>query len=145
MDKDAAACETYGLNLPEVRLYLKQLKDIVHMQHEDLKVDIMHISPPCQTYSLVNKNPNPENDILNIAANMEIGNCLDSVRPRIATVEQTSGFFSQGHVRGKHSENWGKFVEQFTSRGYSVAWKNIQLAELGLAQTRLRLIMIASW
>ena len=115
------------------------------MQHEDLKVDIMHISPSCQAFSIANTNPNLENDIANIAANMETGNILDSVRPRIVTLEQTSGLFSQGHVRGRHSENWGNLIEQFTSTGYSVAWKNMQLAELGLAQPRLRLIMIGSW
>ena len=145
LDHNAAACKTFRLNFPNVQLYHKPLKDVILMAHKDLKVDIMHISPPCQAFSLANTTPNLENDTLNIAANMEVGNCLDMARPRIATLEQTSGLMSLGHAGGRHSEHWSKLISQFTSRGYSVAWRIVDLAELGLPQRRKRLIMIASW
>lgn len=145
LDHDADACETYRLNFPNARLYQKSVKDVIHMGREDLKVDIMHISPPCQAFSRAKNTPNSHNDTLNIAANMEIGNCLDIVRPRIVTLEQTSGLMSLGHASGKHREHWSKLISQFTSRGYSVAWGNVNFAELGLPQPRKRLIMIASW
>lgn len=145
LDHDAAACETFRLNFPKVRLYPEKLKDFVHMRHEGLKVDIMHASPPCQDYSPAKTKPNLGIITENIAANMQVGKCLDLGRPRIATLEQTSGLMSLGHAGGRHSEHWGNMIEQFTSRGYSVAWKIIDLAELGLPQHRKRLIMIASW
>lgn len=145
LDHNAGACETYRLNFPEVRLYHKTLKDMIHMGREDLNVDIMHISPPCQAFSRANTSPNLHNDTLNIAINMEVGSCLDVVRPRIVTLEQTSGLMSLGHASGKHREHWSKLISQFTSRSYSVAWGNVHLAELGLPQPRKRLIMIASW
>lgn len=144
LDHNTAACETFRLNFPEVRLYHKTLKDMIHMGREDLNADIMHISPPCQAFSQANTTPNLHNDTLNIAANMEIGNCLDIVRPRIATLEQTSGLMSLGHASGRHREHWSKLISQFTSRSYSVAWGNVDLAKLGLPQPRKRLIMIAS-
>lgn len=72
LDHNAAACETYRLSFPQVRLYHRPLKDIIHMGSEDLKVDIMHISPPCQAFSQANTTPNLHNDKLNIATNMEI-------------------------------------------------------------------------
>lgn len=145
LDHDSPACETYRRNFPNVRLYHEQLQDVVRMPRESLQVDIMHIPPPCQAYSAANTTPNLENDIANIAANMRTGDCLDVARPRIATLEQTSNLMSSGQVGGRHSEHWGNLIEQFTSRGYSVAWKIINLAELGLPQARRRLIMIASW
>ena len=145
LDHDFPACQTYRLNFPNVRLYQKQLQEVVRMPRKSLQVDMMHMSPPCQAYSSANTTPNLENDIANIAANMETGNCLDIARPRIATLEQTSSLMSSGRVGGKHGQHWAKFIEQFTTRGYSVAWKIINLAELGLPQARKRLIMIASW
>ena len=144
LDHNTAACETFRLNFPEVRLYHKTLKDMIHMGREDLNVDIMHISPPCQAFSQANTSPNLHNDTLNIATNMEVGNCLDIVRPRIATLEQTSGLMSLGHASGRHREHRSKLISQFTSRSYSIAWGNVDLAKLGLPQPRKRLIMIAS-
>ena len=146
LDHNAAACETYRLNFPAVRLYHKPVKDLVNLCHEDsMKVDIMHLSPPCQAFSSANTTRNLSNDTANIAANMEIGNCLDIARPRVATLEQTSGLMSLGHSGGRHGRDFGRIISQFTSRGYSIAWKNVDLAELGLPQRRKRLLMIASW
>ena len=139
------ACRAYLLNFPHVRLYQKQIQDVKHMLPKDLKVDIMHLSPPCQPFSSANRHLNPKKDAENIDANMEIGNCLDIARPRIATLEQTSGLMSQGYAGGRHSKHWDNIVKLFTSRGYSVSWKIVNLAELGLPQARKRLIIIASW
>lgn len=145
LDNDASACETFHLNFSEAQLYRTGIENVAQMQPEDLKVDIQHFSPPCQAWSNANTTPNLEKDALNIAANMQIGNCLDKARPRIATLEQTSGLMSMGHVRGRHNRHWNNVIEQFTSRGYSVAWKIINLVEVGVPQRRKRLIMIASW
>ena len=145
LDHDADACETYRLNFPHVRLHQKPLQELINMRHEDLKVDIMHISPPCQAFSQANTTPNRTKNAENIAASMEIGTCLDVARPRIATLEQTSGLMSLGYVEGRHSQHFGNVIAQFTSRNYSVGWKNADLAEWGLAQPRKRLLMIASW
>ena len=145
LDHDPDACETYRLNFPQVRLYQKPLQELVNMKHEDLKVDIMHISPPCQAFSQANTSPNRSKDAQNIAASMEIGTCLDVARPRIATLEQTSGLMSCGHAGGRHGRHFGNVIAQFTSRNYSVAWKNADLAQWGLPQRRKRLLMIASW
>ena len=144
LDHDADACETYRLNFPQVRLYQKPLQELVNMRHEDLKVDIMHISPPCQAFSQANTSPNRSKDALNIAANMEIGTCLDVVSPRIVTLEQTSGLMSDGYAGGRHGQHFGDMIARFTSRNYSVGWKNTDLEEFGLPQRRKRLLMIAS-
>ncbi len=145
LDNWDSACRTYHLYFPHVRLYQKQIQDFIHMLPESLKVDIMHLSLPCQPFSPANRHLNPKKDAEIIAANMEIGNCLDIARPRIATLEQTSGLMSMGYVGGINSKHWDNIIKLFTSRGYSVSWKIINFAELGLPQARKRLIIIASW
>lgn len=145
LDDNASACETFRLNFPKMRLYLKPIKDIIHLGPRVLIVDMLHLSPPCQAFSAANTTPNLAKNAVNIAANMDIGKCLDAARPRIVTLEQTSNLMSEGRVGGRHSEHWNKVLQQFTSRGYSVAWKIMNFAELGLPQARKRLIMIASW
>lgn len=144
LDNDAPACDTFHLNFPEVQLYCKGIEDVAQMQRGDLKVDIQHFSPPCQAYSQANTTPNLKKDALNIAANRQIRNCLDKARPRIATLEQTSGLMIMGHAGGRHKKHWSNLTEQFTSTGYSVGWKVMNLVNLGLPQHRKRLIMIAS-
>ena len=145
LDHDDTACKTYHLNFPEVRLFRSQIKDVVYMRQEDSQVDIMHFSPPCQPFSLANTTPNLDNDLLNIAASMALADCIETVRPRIATLEQTSGLMSRGYVGGAHNIHWSNIIRQFTSVGFSVAWKIINLAELGVIQPRKRLIIIAAW
>lgn len=145
LDHDAAACDTYRDNFPRVLLYHEELDDLVSIGRPDLRVDILHGSFPCQAWSLGNTSPNREKDAINIAANMELGRCLDIAKPRVVTLEQTSGLMSQGDRGGKHSNNLDRFIKQFTSRGYGVAWKIVKMVEFGLPQYRKRLIMIASW
>ncbi|KAL8810380.1 MAG: hypothetical protein Q9200_002618 [Gallowayella weberi] len=144
LDHNAPACDTYRLNFPQVQLFQDDLSDFVPKRRPDLKVDIMHASLPCQAFSRGNVTPNPEKDATNIATNMELGRCLDIAKPRIATLEQTEGLMVFGRKQGKHNRHFDRFIEQFTSRGYSPAWKIVNLANFGLSQNRKRLIMIAS-
>ncbi|KAL8878725.1 MAG: hypothetical protein Q9192_008381, partial [Flavoplaca navasiana] len=144
LDHDPAACDNYRLNFPQVRLYQDSLDSFVSKKRPNLGADIMHFSFPCQAYSQANTRPNLEKDALNIAANMKLGGCLDIAKPRVAFIEQTSGLMSLGSRGGKHHTCFGNFIEQFTSRNYSVVWRNVNFADYGLPQQRNRLIMIAT-
>ncbi|KAL8806211.1 MAG: hypothetical protein Q9182_001486 [Xanthomendoza sp. 2 TL-2023] len=144
LDHDASACVTYRLNFPQVQLYQDDLAGFVPKGRPNLKVDIMHASLPCQDFPQGNVRPNPEKDAMNIATNMELGRCLDIAKPRIATLEQTDGLMLLGHKQMRHSTHFDRLIELFISRGYSVAWKIVNLADFGLPQNRRRLIMIAS-
>ncbi|KAL8767604.1 MAG: hypothetical protein Q9209_005934 [Squamulea sp. 1 TL-2023] len=144
LDHDPAACDTYHLNFPHVLLYHEELDDFVSMGRPHPRVDILHGSFPCQAWSRSNTTTNHKKDATNVAANMELGRCLDLASPRIVILEQTSGSMSLGHRQGRHGKIFDNFIKQFTSRGYSVRWKIVNMAEFGLPQFRKRLIMIAS-
>ncbi|KAL8853299.1 MAG: hypothetical protein Q9198_010980 [Flavoplaca austrocitrina] len=83
LDHDPAACDNYRLNFPQVRLYQDSLDSFVSKKGPNLEADIMHFSFPCQAYSQANTRPNLEKDVLNIAANMKLGACLDIAKHRI--------------------------------------------------------------
>lgn len=145
LDHDAAACTTYSLNFPQTALCHEEIAEIGSDEHPDLRSDIMHCSFPCQAFSQCNTTPNREKDDLNIATNMELGRLLDVAKPRVVTLEQTAGLMSLGYKGGRHSKSFDQFIKQFTSRGYSIALKILNMAEFGLPQRRKRLIMMASW
>ncbi|KAL8980327.1 MAG: hypothetical protein Q9205_004552, partial [Flavoplaca limonia] len=144
LDHDPAACDNYRLNFPQVRLYQDSLDSFVSKKRPNLEADIMHFSFPCQAYSQANTRPNLEKDALNIAANTKLGGCLDITKPRVVCIEQTSGLMSLGSRGGKHHTCFSNFIEQFTSRNYSVVWRNVNFADYGLPQQRNRLIMVAT-
>ena len=102
------------------------------------RVDILHISFPCQPHSLVHT-IDGKNDEANIAAGYSAIPILQLLRPRIVTLEQTPGIIHRGgfHFRA--------LIHQLTSLGYSVRWKILNAADYGNVQARKRLIIIASW
>ncbi|KAI4222349.1 MAG: hypothetical protein L6R36_006208 [Xanthoria steineri] len=75
---------------------------------------------------------------------MELGGLLDVAKPRVVTLEQTAGLMRLGYRGGRHSKSFDQFISQFTSSGYNIALKILDMAEFGLPQRRERLIMIAS-
>ncbi|KAL8671595.1 MAG: hypothetical protein Q9168_003901 [Polycauliona sp. 1 TL-2023] len=146
LDHNKAACDTYELNFPSpVRLYREELSDFDSRGRADPRIILLHGSFPCQAWSRSNRRLNPEKDTLNIAASMELGRYLDMARPRVVTMEQTSGLMIEGWRGGQHSQDFHRLIKQLTCRGFSVTWKILNMLEFGLPQPRKRLIVIATW
>ncbi|KAH7199120.1 S-adenosyl-L-methionine-dependent methyltransferase, partial [Fusarium flagelliforme] len=103
-----------------------------------MRVDVLHLSPPCQYFSPAHTVPSHHDDT-NIFALYGCNELLARLRPRIATVEQTFGITHRRHESHLHS-----LVSDFTQYGYSVRWKVVKLARWGAAQNRTRLIIIAA-
>ena len=91
-DNDPAAISTYHINRPDV--------DVLHMdvQHlptirDDLVVDVLHISPPCQPYSPANTGVyrrhhdsiGGRRDEVNQSALFTIPELLEKCKPRVVT------------------------------------------------------------
>ena len=139
-DHDPHAIATYYANFPHARCEGIAANDFVTAIHEEYKVDILHLSPPCQTFSPAKTRPGP-NDESNEATFLAIEELLKKARPRIVTLEETFGL-----TRTLDNLTWfSAMIQMFTKLGFSVRWKVFNMQEFGLPQPRRRLLLFASW
>ena len=136
-DFNLAACQTYTMNFfgtPVYNIWANQLSEA----KGDRKCDICHLSPPCQFFSDAHTIAGKD-DEMNTASLFAIFDLLEKAKPRIVTLEQTSGLIR------RHPLFFNAVINMFTSRGFSVRWKVMNCADFGLPQRRTRLFIIASW
>ena len=136
-DFNLAACQTYAMNFfgtPVYNVAADQFAD----GDECIKVDICHLSPPCQFFSDAHTIQGKDDD-MNTASLFAIFNLLQKTKPRVVTLEQTSGLIR------RHPLFFNAVINMFTSKGFSVRWRVRNCADYGLPQRRMRLFIIASW
>ncbi|KAF4124578.1 DNA (cytosine-5)-methyltransferase 1 [Geosmithia morbida] len=139
VDKSEEVCETYRANFRETRLYIGSVDEFVSSHgRQHFRVDVLHLSPPCQFFSPAHTHTGVNDDI-NIFALFSCNSLINKVRPRIVTVEQTFGL-----THDRHREYFHSHLNDFTQLGYSVRWRVVKLCTWGSAQSRKRLIMIAA-
>ncbi|KAF9879417.1 C-5 cytosine-specific DNA methylase [Colletotrichum karsti] len=133
------AANSYRLNFPETLLFQQSIDEFL-LSYNDvpMRTDLLHLSPPCQTWSPAHTIPG-QNDEANIAALFACRSLVEKLRPRIFTLEQTFGI-----LQSSHDPFFCSLVGGFTEFGYSVTWKIVHLQTWGLPQTRKRLIMIGA-
>ena len=136
-DFDLTACESYEMNFFGTQVY-NVAADQFANAGGDHKVDICHLSPPCQFFSDAHTHQGKDDD-MNTASLFAIFNLLQKTKPRVATLEQTAGLIR------RHPIFFNAVINMFTSRGFSVRWKVMNCADFGLPQRRMRLFIIASW
>ncbi|KAI0602623.1 S-adenosyl-L-methionine-dependent methyltransferase [Biscogniauxia sp. FL1348] len=140
-DMDPAACQTHRANFPRTGLQEMHVYDFVKQQNESRSrrhTDVVHISPPCQTWSPAHTIAG-QNDDANMAALFSCGDIIAKERPRITTGEQTFGL-----LFGRFEAFFNSLVFQYTSLGYSFEWDILNLSHYGLVQPRRRAVWIAS-
>ncbi|ETN40208.1 uncharacterized protein HMPREF1541_04484 [Cyphellophora europaea CBS 101466] len=144
-DNNLEAIETYKTNfarcgadcrLESVNEFLSRLMKLYDLS--GVRVDVLHISPPCQPFSPAHTIPSPERDEMNQAALPSVWQLVETLKPRIVTIEETEGLFS------RHKEWFSLLINTFTTLGYSVRWKVVQCNEYGVPQTRKRLLVVAA-
>lgn len=139
VDKAADVWDTYHTNFQSTQLYRCSVDEfIVRARKEHIRVDILHLSPPCQFFSPAHTHQAAHDDE-NIFALFSCNALINKVRPRLITVEQTFGI-----THDRHQEYLRGLINDFTQFGYSVRWKIVRLCTWGSAQDRKRLIMIAA-
>lgn len=140
-DINEYAMKSYGLNFPrnETKFRRMEAHQFFQKPMPFLRVDIMHCSPPCQTYSPAHTVNNEENDDRNSACLIGIRQAVERVRPRILTMEETFGL-----EHDAHRPNLNRVIMDLIELGYSVRWEVIKLSGYGVPQIRKRLILIAA-
>lgn len=139
-DYDRAAIDSYSRNFYGTRCEAIPVHEFVTILTEDFKVDILHISPPCQPFSPIHTRRG-KNDELNQATFLAVADLIAKVKARVVTLEETFGLTLQVDALP-----WFKsIIQMFTKLGFSVRWKVFNLCDFGLPQPRKRLIIFASW
>lgn len=136
-DFNLAACQTYAMNFFRTPIYNVWANQFSEAKG-DHKVDVCHLSPPCQFFSDAHTIQGKD-DEMNTASLFAIFNLLEKAKPRVVTLEQTSGLIR------RHPIFFNAVINMFTSRGFSVRWKVMNCADFGLPQRRTRLFIMASW
>ncbi|TAQ84103.1 hypothetical protein B7494_g7568 [Chlorociboria aeruginascens] len=141
LDLNSKACDTWRLNFPEAQLFEMEVDKFLALSNENRRflVDILHLSPPCQPHSSIYTVEGKNHD-QNVATLSAIDPLLRKMRPRIATLEETSGILTHNKVSGA----FNTIVRMFVDQGYSVSWQLVDFQNFGLAQRRKRLIIVAS-
>lgn len=139
-DNNEAALKSYALNFSGAYCYCVDAYDLIKTLMDDFKVDVLHISPPCKTYSPAHTRPG-RNDEVNEATFLATEELIKRIKPRIVTLEETFGL-----TRTLDNQLWFKaLLRMFSRLGFSCRWKVFDLCDYGLPQPRKRLILVASW
>ena len=124
------ACSSWGANFPYATCYNLAAHDFVEEARraardgrpDILKVDVLHLSPPCQYFSPAHT-VNGADDEMNVASLFAVQAVIEVARPRVVTLEQTFGIVS---VRFRYY--FAALISMFTSHDFSVRWAIVPLA-----------------
>lgn len=139
VDKSSEVWPTYRVNFSAAKLYRMSIDEFIFASRSMLiRVDVLHLSPPCQYFSPAHTHQAAHDDT-NIFALFGCNELIKKLRPRLVTLEQTFGVTHE-----RHAIYFRALVGDFTQLGYSVRWKIVRLKTWGSFQDRKRLIMIAA-
>ena len=139
-DFNPAAIESFVQNFHGTHCWLIAAHELLTVIKDDLKVDILHLSPPCKTFSPAHTRLGKD-DEMNQATFLAIRELIIRARPRIVTLEETFGL-----TRTTDNLLWFQaMIQMFTGLGFSVRWKVFDFRDFGLPQPRKRLFVYAAW
>jgi DNA (cytosine-5)-methyltransferase 1 len=142
---DSWACETFQFNHPNTTVIQRDITTVTDKQILDafgkFKPDIILGGPPCQGFSICNKNSGDYKDPRNSLFKefIRIGNLL---QPQIMIMENVPNL-----ARAK-TENQELVIDiivsELRSIGYKVNYQILEATDYGVPQIRKRLVVIAS-
>lgn len=130
-DFNKHACATWQANLPQGKCYSMAAHEFVDKakraqsrgQPDMVKVDILHLSPPCQFFSPAHT-INGQDDEMNVASLFAVQSVIEVTRPRVVTLEQTFGITCP-----RFRYYFNALVQMFTMHDFSVRWSIVPLAQ----------------
>lgn len=141
-DMDADAVDTYSANQGSCVCARISAQDLLALspgnEYESSKVDILHLSPPCEGFSMALRG-SPRNGAEDNNCMTYVRGIVEKVKPRIVTFEEVR------EVLFRRRDFFTAMVHALTSMTYSVRWRVLECADFGVPQKRKRLFLIASW
>jgi DNA (cytosine-5)-methyltransferase 1 len=134
-DIDKAAVDVHNRNLGNTAV----ISDLRFVQKSDLisngAPDVVIAGSPCQGFSTAGRREvnDPRNSLL-----LQAGRLGIEIDPKVFIAENVSGALS-----GEHQRYWNQLTDMLQAAGYSTKTLKLNAIDLGLAQRRARVIMIA--
>ncbi len=142
LEYDSKICEIANANFGG-SVYCMNILDADPYKFE--KVDVLHASPVCKSYS--SANPNKGELQLDIDCALKVCEFLRVLKPKYFTLENVEAY---RHTRkwNDKTQKWkitafGHIVETLYSLGYWVVYQVLNSADFGVPQSRRRLVLIA--
>ncbi|EGE85474.1 C-5 cytosine methyltransferase DmtA [Blastomyces dermatitidis ATCC 18188] len=136
-DHSLSAMDSFRLNFESAIGYTSDVADFLANSPAEIMVDILHFSPPCQTFSPA-KTIAAATDDDNEACIFCARELLERTKPRVVTMEETAG------LQQRHEEFLFATINAFAELGYSCRWKLLRCQDYGVPQSRQRLVILAS-
>ena len=141
IEKDEWASETYKKNHPSTKVLTGDITQIVNLENllseKDLPIDGIIGGPPCQGFSLSgNRDKNdPRNSLF-----MEFVRFVKYFKPKFFVMENVRGILS---MKTKDSKSVKDLIlSEYNTAGYNVKICQLNAAEYGVPQSRLRIVFI---
>jgi len=103
------------------------------------KIDVLHASPVCKSYSAANANKGEKQ--LDVDCALKVCEFLRVLQPKYFTLENVEAY-RYTHRDGKITA-FGYIIEMLNSLGYWVNYSVLNAADFGVPQSRRRLVLIA--
>ena len=139
-DINTEAVSSYRKAFPKVKMKHMDVFDLITKVDATKygPVDFLHISFPCQVYSMAHTRGEEAKDERNEAASYVIQDLIRKFKPRIVTLENPLGLL------WKHFPQMCFILGQVTACHYSIRFSNLNCANYGVPQVRQRLIFVCS-
>lgn len=127
-DMDGDAVDTYSANHGSGVRARISAQDLLALspgnKYETSKVDVPHLSPPCEGFSMAVRG-RPRNGAEDNDCMAYVRGIVETVKPRIVTFEEVR------QVLFKHRDFFTAMVHALTSMTYSVRWRVLECADSG--------------
>ena len=140
-DKDTASAESWTTNFPRAHFYHYSVEQLMTVE-EDLQVDVLHLSPPCQGFSIMSMGhaDGDKNGSENRALSLSLLSLARKVRPRVITIEQVTGLLTE-----RYHEHFDTLIRTLIEDlSFSVRWAVLRCEQYGVPASRRRLIILAA-
>ena len=133
-DNDECAVLNYRRNFGSPA-YCADLSAGVPLDHNLIGMDALIAGPPCQGFSTAGKRclNDHRNTLLTLT-----GTIARRLKPRVVIVENVAGALA-----GEHARFWHDLTAMLRDDGYRTHSLDCQAAELGMAQMRRRMLLVA--
>ena len=144
IEQDLWAADTFKYNHPETKVIVDDIRNVSNellVETFGNNIDILLGGPPCQGFSIANKNAGDPRDPRN-SLFKEFLRVAEVLSPKIVIMENVPNLVKAKTITGEHVLDIIK--KELCKLGYYVQYKILDATDYGVPQIRKRVVIIAS-